>query len=156
MSSSPSALLDPSIFADLEAKVDEETQVRDALGQMVQRLDRAVAAAQGLLSRVHSTPRSRCASSPPPPDLALLRAPRRPPPPPADAFPSCPVGQIRSSWPRWKRRCGTRWPWCGSSTSWPPSTPTTSPSALSSRPPCLAFGDRQTTDDARSSPPPQV
>ncbi|KAM4057498.1 translin family protein [Hirsutella rhossiliensis] len=62
MSSAPPApLLDPSIFAYLEAKVDEETQVRDALGQIVQRLDRAVAAAQGLLSRVHSTPRSRYA-----------------------------------------------------------------------------------------------
>lgn len=56
----PAPLLDPSIFAYLEAKVDEETQARDAVGQIVQRLDRAVAAAQGLLSRVHSTPRSRC------------------------------------------------------------------------------------------------
>ncbi|KJZ73864.1 hypothetical protein HIM_06757 [Hirsutella minnesotensis 3608] len=55
----PTALLDPSIFASLEAKLDEETQVRDALAQTVQRLERAVAAAQGLLSRVHSTPRAR-------------------------------------------------------------------------------------------------
>ncbi|KAF4506425.1 hypothetical protein G6O67_006514 [Ophiocordyceps sinensis] len=61
MSPAPAPLLDPSIFAYLEAKVDEETQARDAVGQIVQRLDRAVAAAQGLLSRVHSTPRSRYA-----------------------------------------------------------------------------------------------
>lgn len=61
----PPPLLDPSIFAFLEARVEEETQVRDRLGQVVQRLERAVAAAQGLLSRVHSTPRARCAWSPP-------------------------------------------------------------------------------------------
>ncbi|KAL7926072.1 Translin [Trichoderma austrokoningii] len=53
------SLLDPSIFSSLEAKLEEETQVRDTLSQIVQRLERAVATAQGLLSRVHSTPRAR-------------------------------------------------------------------------------------------------
>lgn len=56
----PPTLLDPSIFASLEAKLEEETQIRDAISQLVQRLDRSVATAQGLLSRVHSTPRARC------------------------------------------------------------------------------------------------
>lgn len=60
MSAPPPALLDPSIFASLEAKLEEETQIRDTLSQLIQRLDRVVATAQGLLSRVHSTPRSRC------------------------------------------------------------------------------------------------
>ncbi|KAM0485420.1 hypothetical protein ACHAPX_001406 [Trichoderma viride] len=59
MSAPPPSLLDPSIFSSLEAKLEEETQVRDTLSQIVQRLDRAVATAQGLLSRVHSTPRAR-------------------------------------------------------------------------------------------------
>ncbi|KAH6604566.1 translin family [Trichoderma cornu-damae] len=59
MSAPPPSLLDPSIFTSLEAKLEEETQVRDTLSQIVQRLERAVATAQGLLSRVHSTPRSR-------------------------------------------------------------------------------------------------
>ncbi|KAH8124127.1 uncharacterized protein TrAFT101_006189 [Trichoderma asperellum] len=59
MSAPPHSLLDPSIFASLESKLEEETQVRDTLSQIVQRLERAVATAQGLLSRVHSTPRSR-------------------------------------------------------------------------------------------------
>ncbi|KAL7949422.1 Translin [Trichoderma barbatum] len=59
MSAPPPALLDPSIFSSLEAKLEEETQIRDSLSQLVQRLDRVVATAQGLLSRVHSTPRSR-------------------------------------------------------------------------------------------------
>ncbi|KOS23065.1 Translin [Escovopsis weberi] len=53
-----SNLLDPSIFSYLEAKIEEESRVRDALSQIVQRLERAVATTQGLLSRVHSTPRS--------------------------------------------------------------------------------------------------
>ncbi|KAK1255382.1 hypothetical protein MKX08_009377 [Trichoderma sp. CBMAI-0020] len=59
MSAPPPSLLDPSIFSSLEAKLEQETQVRDTLSQIVQRLDRAVATAQGLLSRVHSTPRAR-------------------------------------------------------------------------------------------------
>ncbi|TFB07740.1 Translin [Trichoderma ghanense] len=59
MAAPPPTLLDPSIFASLEAKLEEETQIRDTLAQLVQRLDRSVATAQGLLSRVHSTPRSR-------------------------------------------------------------------------------------------------
>ncbi|KND88391.1 Translin [Tolypocladium ophioglossoides CBS 100239] len=56
--SAQTPLLDPSIFANLESKLEEETQVRDTLTQIVQRLERAVASAQGLLSRVHSTPRA--------------------------------------------------------------------------------------------------
>ncbi|PTB68533.1 Translin [Trichoderma citrinoviride] len=59
MAAPPPTLLDPSIFASLEAKLEEETQIRDTLSQLVQRLERSVATAQGLLSRVHSTPRSR-------------------------------------------------------------------------------------------------
>ncbi|KAJ4022503.1 Translin-1 [Fusarium irregulare] len=57
--SSETPLLDPSIFSHLQEKIDEETNVRDNLSQIVQRLERAVATAQGLLSRVHSTPRAR-------------------------------------------------------------------------------------------------
>lgn len=58
--SAQTPLLDPSIFANLESRLEEETQVRDTLTQIVQRLERAVASAQGLLSRVHSTPRAGC------------------------------------------------------------------------------------------------
>ncbi|KAI9163039.1 Translin-1 [Paramyrothecium foliicola] len=56
---SETGLLDPSIFSYLKDKIEEETQVRDTLTQIVQRLERAVASAQGLLSRVHSTPRAK-------------------------------------------------------------------------------------------------
>ncbi len=58
-----SQLLDPSIFSSLETKLEEETQIRDALSQILQRLERAVGAAQGLLTKVHSTPRASCESS---------------------------------------------------------------------------------------------
>ncbi|KAF5691659.1 translin [Fusarium denticulatum] len=57
--SSDTPLLDPSIFSHLQEKLDEETAVRDNLTQIIQRLERTVATAQGLLSRVHSTPRAR-------------------------------------------------------------------------------------------------
>ncbi|EWG40804.1 hypothetical protein FVEG_03074 [Fusarium verticillioides 7600] len=57
--SSDTPLLDPSIFSHLQEKLDEESAVRDNLTQIIQRLERAVATAQGLLSRVHSTPRAR-------------------------------------------------------------------------------------------------
>ncbi|KAJ4154959.1 hypothetical protein LMH87_000229 [Akanthomyces muscarius] len=52
------SLLDPSIFASLESKLEEETRIRDALTQILQRLERSVGAAQGLLTKVHSTPRA--------------------------------------------------------------------------------------------------
>lgn len=55
-----SRLLDPKIFEYLKTKIDEDQQVRDALSQIIQRLDRANSHVQGLLSRVHATPRSQC------------------------------------------------------------------------------------------------
>ncbi|PNP57635.1 hypothetical protein THARTR1_02633 [Trichoderma harzianum] len=54
MSAPPPALLDPAIFASLEAKLEEETQIRDTLSQLIQRLERVVATAHGLLSRLVS------------------------------------------------------------------------------------------------------
>jgi hypothetical protein len=56
------ALIDPKIFDHLKNKIEEEAQVRDALTQIVQKLERAVSYTQGLLSRVHSTPRANCES----------------------------------------------------------------------------------------------
>ncbi|CAM1500641.1 Fc.00g098030.m01.CDS01 [Cosmosporella sp. VM-42] len=56
---SDTPLLDPAIFAHLKEKLEEETSVRDTLTQIIQRLERAVSGAQGLLSRVHGTPRAR-------------------------------------------------------------------------------------------------
>ena len=55
-----SRLLDPQIFESLKAKLDEETQVREDLTQIVRKLEAAVSYAQGLLSRIHATPRANC------------------------------------------------------------------------------------------------
>lgn len=57
-----SAMIDPQIFEHLKTKIDEETQTKDELNQMVQTLERHVSYTQGLLSRVHSTPRSSYSS----------------------------------------------------------------------------------------------
>lgn len=56
-------MIDPQIFEHLKAKIDEETQAKDELSQIVQKLERDVSYTQGLLSRVHSTPRSSCKSN---------------------------------------------------------------------------------------------
>ncbi|PSR83915.1 Translin [Coniella lustricola] len=51
-------MIDPQIFEHLKAKIDEDTQTRDELTQIIQKLERDVSYTQGVLSRVHSTPRS--------------------------------------------------------------------------------------------------
>jgi hypothetical protein len=56
-------LLDPAIFDALTRDLEEETRVSEALTQAVRSLNQAVGAVQGQLSRVHSTPRTNCASS---------------------------------------------------------------------------------------------
>ncbi|TPX10765.1 uncharacterized protein E0L32_008334 [Thyridium curvatum] len=57
-----SGMIDAKLFEQLKAKIDEDIQVRDDLSQVVQKLERDVSYAQGILSRVHSTPRSSYAS----------------------------------------------------------------------------------------------
>ncbi|GKT44963.1 translin-associated protein X [Colletotrichum spaethianum] len=54
-----SRLLDPQIFEHLKNKIDEDQQVRDQMSQTVQKLDRAISYVQGLLSRIHATPREQ-------------------------------------------------------------------------------------------------
>lgn len=55
-------MIDPQIFEHLKAKIDEDLLAKDELTQIVQKLERDVAYTQGLLSRVHSTPRASCKS----------------------------------------------------------------------------------------------
>ncbi|KAK7722153.1 Translin-1 [Diaporthe eres] len=51
-------MIDPQIFEHLKSKIDEDTKARDDLNGIIQKLERDVSYTQGLLSRVHSTPRS--------------------------------------------------------------------------------------------------
>lgn len=53
-----SGMIDPQIFEHLKSKIDEDTKARDDLNGIIQKLERDVSYAQGILSRVHSTPRS--------------------------------------------------------------------------------------------------
>ncbi|KAK1770922.1 Translin [Phialemonium atrogriseum] len=54
----PPTMIDPLIFDLLKSKLEEETKIRQDLSQIVEQLERHVSYAQGVLSRVHSTPRS--------------------------------------------------------------------------------------------------
>ncbi|SPN97486.1 related to translin [Cephalotrichum gorgonifer] len=55
--SSTTPLIDPAVFPDLKEKIEEETKVKDALTQIVSKLEGVDSYARGLLTRVHATPR---------------------------------------------------------------------------------------------------
>ncbi|MCJ1339256.1 hypothetical protein MMC09_004545 [Bachmanniomyces sp. S44760] len=57
-SSATSSVVDPAIFGYLQAKIDEESQVREELRNIVQTLEKQGRNAQSVLSRAHSTPSS--------------------------------------------------------------------------------------------------
>lgn len=54
-----STMIDPKIFESLKAKAEEETKVSEELSLRTKTLDRDVSYAQGLLTRIHSTPKSK-------------------------------------------------------------------------------------------------
>ena len=53
-------IIDPTLFDQLKAKLEEDTKVRQDMSDIVDELSKQVAFVQGLLSRVHSTPRAQC------------------------------------------------------------------------------------------------
>lgn len=55
-------MIDPALFEHLKSRIEEDLKAREDLSQITQLLERDVAFAQGVLSRVHSTPRSQCES----------------------------------------------------------------------------------------------
>ncbi|KAK0735615.1 Translin [Apiosordaria backusii] len=52
-------MIDPSLFDQIKSKIEEDTTVRKELEQIVDELHQHVSFTQGLLSRIHSTPRSK-------------------------------------------------------------------------------------------------
>lgn len=58
-------MIDPAIFEHLKSKIEEDTKAREDLNQITQQLERDVSFAQGVQSKVHSTPRSQCGCSEP-------------------------------------------------------------------------------------------
>lgn len=58
-------MIDPALFDQLKTKIEEDTSVRKELDQILDDLNQHVSFTQGLLSRIHSTPRPKCQSFPP-------------------------------------------------------------------------------------------
>ena len=53
-------LIDPALFEQLKTKIEEDTEIRKELDKIIDDLSQHVSFTQGLLSRIHSTPRSKC------------------------------------------------------------------------------------------------
>ncbi|KAH6636768.1 Translin [Chaetomium tenue] len=52
-------MIDPALFDELKTKIEEDTNVRKELDQILDDLNQQVSFTQGVLSRIHSTPRSK-------------------------------------------------------------------------------------------------
>lgn len=59
MASTPNTGIDPAIFERLQAKIDEESKIRDELKEIVQTLEKQDRFTQSILSKAHSTPSNR-------------------------------------------------------------------------------------------------
>ena len=53
-------MIDPALFGQLAARIEEDSSVKKELDQIIDELNQRVAFTQGVLSKIHSTPRSRC------------------------------------------------------------------------------------------------
>lgn len=53
-------MIDPALFDELKSKIEEDTSVRKELDQILDDLNQQVSFTQGVLSRIHSTPRTKC------------------------------------------------------------------------------------------------
>jgi hypothetical protein len=54
------AKVDPAIFEHLKQKAEDDAKVRQDLAELCDNLELAISYAQGILSHIHSTPRSEC------------------------------------------------------------------------------------------------
>lgn len=52
-------MINPRVFESLRARAEQEASARAAIDGLVEALERSVAYGQGVLSRVHATPRAR-------------------------------------------------------------------------------------------------
>jgi hypothetical protein len=53
-------LIDPALFDQLKSKIEEDSAIKKELEDIIDELNQHVSYLQGLLSRIHSTPRSKC------------------------------------------------------------------------------------------------
>ncbi len=54
------ALIDPALFEQLKSKIEQDTAIKKELDRIIDDLTQHVSYTQGVLSRIHSTPRSKC------------------------------------------------------------------------------------------------
>ncbi|KAK3378078.1 Translin [Podospora didyma] len=52
-------MIDPALFDQLKAKIEQDTTIRKELDQILDELNQHVSYTQGVFSRIHSTPRSK-------------------------------------------------------------------------------------------------
>lgn len=52
-------MIDPALFEQLKAKIEQESKARDDINEACETLEKAVNFTQGILTRVHNTPRSQ-------------------------------------------------------------------------------------------------
>lgn len=53
-------MIDPALFDQIKAQIEQDTVIRKQLDQILDDLNQQVSFTQGLLTRIHSTPRSKC------------------------------------------------------------------------------------------------
>lgn len=53
---SPSGMIDPKIFENLQSNIDDDAETRDQIRAILQLLERQGRTAQSILSGAHSTP----------------------------------------------------------------------------------------------------
>ena len=56
-------MIDPALFEQLKAKIEQDSKARDDINEACETLEKAVNFTQGILTRVHNTPRSQCEHS---------------------------------------------------------------------------------------------
>lgn len=54
------AMIDPALFDQLKESIEKDGSIRKDLEQIIEELNQNVSYTQGVLTKIHSTPRSKC------------------------------------------------------------------------------------------------
>jgi hypothetical protein len=57
-------MIDPALFEQLKSKIETDTNIKKELDQILDDLNQHISFTQGVFSRIHSTPRSKCGCTP--------------------------------------------------------------------------------------------
>lgn len=53
-------MIDPALFDQLKDNIEKDSSIRKDLEQIIEELNQNVSYTQGVLTKIHSTPRSKC------------------------------------------------------------------------------------------------